>query len=395
MAENKSNAIKEKEDVNKDKDTISKEKGNVKEDTGNDVTDVNDMDIYLRMTSANPKLLNFYDNVLVRSMSYFWPDNFSMVAVLDQERNEDKQFGNDIQKRFPFPRVCYMENVVQVKGYSGKDRMQRDMFYPELCTSKKFVAYVDTDTMFVSRVVPEMLFVNGKPKVIGVYGHIINKWWEKTSQTVVNLFQTKEVMRCMSYFPVIMKVEHIIKLRDYLEKLHGMTFDELLIKKKPFSQFNMMCQYIWTFHRDEYSFHLQFQPNRKSGVSSATREDENYFSNLNLSPIQTYPLARVSLHYKWILEDWKSQEMYRHLFMASVCFMDGFELCPSVCIGYSKDSLRKEMFVFDFIDWTWDSRCMEAQRNHYRELAMYATPKYTEIIKKACHNVSTLVWKWN
>ena len=126
----------------------------------NNVTGDIDMDIYLRMTSARPKLINFYDNVLVRSMSYFWPDANSMVVVLDRERSEDKRFGNDIQKSFPFPRVCFMESV-QTKGYSGKDRMQRDMFYPERCTSKKFVAYVDTDTMFVSRVVPDMLFVDG------------------------------------------------------------------------------------------------------------------------------------------------------------------------------------------------------------------------------------------
>ena len=28
-----------------------------------------------------------------------------------------------------------------------KDRMQRDLFYPDLCTSKKYLAFVDTDTM--------------------------------------------------------------------------------------------------------------------------------------------------------------------------------------------------------------------------------------------------------
>ena len=397
----KDNKPKDKENVSKDnktkdKENVSKKTANVKEETGS-ITKVKDMDIYLRMTSANPKLVNFYDNVLVKSMSYFWPDNFSMVNVLDKERNEDKQFGNAIQKRFPFPKVCYMKNV-QVPGYSGRDRMQRDMFYPELCTSKKFVAYVDTDTMFVSRVVPEMLFVDGKPKVIGVYGHVFDHFWEKSAQTVLDLFKTKEVMRCMSHFPVIMKVEHMVQLREHLEKLHGMTFDELLINKtkiRLLGQFNMMCQYIWMFHRGEYDFHFQYQRNQKPGLSSAARESENYYRNLNLSPNQTYPLARVSIHYKWILEDWQSQRTYRYLFKSSICFMGGFELCPSVCIHYSKDSLRKELFHFDLLDWTWDSRCMEAQRNHYTELAKYDTPEYREIIKKACHDVDSLVWKWN
>ena len=367
----------------------------IPEKTKNNITEEIDMDIYLRMTSASPELTNFFDNVLVRSMSYFWPDANSMVIVLDRERRADKRFGNAIRKAFPFPRVCFME-AVQTKGYSGHDRMQRDMFYPERCTSKKFVAYVDTDTMFVCRVVPDMLFVDGKPKVIGVYGYVSNGFWGMISQATVDLFKTKEVMRCMSYFPVIIKVEHMIQLRKYLEKIHGLTFDELLVKvtrKHPLAQFNIMCQFIWMFHRDEYVFYLQFQPNQKPGVSSATREDNAYFNNLNLSHNHTYPLARVSLHYKYLLEGWNSQEMYRHLFKASICFMGGFELCPKTCIHYSKDSLRKEMFAFDYLDWTWDSRCMEAQRSHYKELAKYDSPAYMEIIRKACLEVGSLVWK--
>ena len=384
-----------RDEVKKENDTGNQDRG-VRLKARINVTGHQDMDVYLRMTSANRELVNFYDNVLVRSMSYFWPDIESMVVVLDEEQSEDKLFGNNSQKVFPFPRVCFMENV-QIRGYTGCDRMQRDMFYPELCTSKTFVAYVDTDTMFASRVVPEMLFVDSKPKVIGVYGNIADQWYERVSQATVDLFKTKEVMRCMSYFPVIMKVEHIIELRKYLEKIHGLTFDELLMKKtiqiKHISQFNIMCQYIWMFHRDEYVFYLQYQPNTKPGLSSANREDKAYFSKLDISQFQTYPLARVSFHYKYMLEDWTSQIMYRHLFKTSVCFMGGFELCPRVCERYSKDSLRKEMFVFDMLDWTWDSRCMEAQRSHYKELEKYDSAAYREIIKKACCEVDLLVWK--
>ena len=77
-----------------------------------------------------------------------------------------------------------------------------------------------------------------------------------------------------------------------------------------------------------------------------------------------------------------------------VCFMGGFELCPNMCIIYSKTSLRKETFVFDTIDWTWDNRCMEAQKRHYRELATYDSATYTDIIKQACAEVDSLVWDW-
>ena len=94
-----------------------------------------------------------------------------------------------------------------------------------------------------------------------------------------------------------------------------------------------------------------------------------------------------------MLEDWTSQIMYRHILKASVCFMGGFELCPPACELYSKDSLRKEMFVFDMLDWTWDSRCIEAQRSHYKELEKYDSAVYKAIIRKACHEIDSLVWK--
>ena len=354
-----------------------------------------DMDLYLRMTSSK-HLVKFYDKVLVQSMYYFWPDNFSMVVVLDNENHRDHQFGNIIQNTFPSPRICYMDPI-NIRGYDGRDRMQRDMFYPELCTSKKYVAYIDTDTMFVSRVVPEMLFVHGKPKVVASYGYIVHTWWQHASEDTFNLFKTKEVMRCMSYFPVIMKVEHIVELRKYLEKLHGMPFDELLVTiaqdtMRYFGQFNEFCQYVWMFHRDEYVFYLQYQPDDKPLISSITREDETYFTKLSIH--QGHPIARFSLHYKYILEDWRCQGVYRHIFRASICFMGGFELCPNLCMLYSKTSLRKEMFVFDTIDWTWDNRCMEAQRRHYRELATYDSDTYTDIIKQACAEVDSLVWDW-
>ena len=37
---------------------------------------------------------------------------------------------------------------------------------------------------------------------------------------------------------------------------------------------------------------------------------------------------------------------------------------------------------------------IEAQREHYKELARYDTQEYRVIIMKACQDVDSLVWKW-
>ena len=358
---------------------------------GKSTSAYDDMELYVRMTSSVPILINLYENVLVQSMRYFWPDISSIVVVLDREKAKDHVFGNFVRNTFPFPRICYMQNFTD-PGYSGKGRMQRDMFYPERCTSKKYVAFVDTDTVFITRIVPEMLFANGKPIVIGVYGREISQFWSMVAQTTAIFFKTtKEVMRCMIYFPVVLKVEHIIRARLYIEKLHGMPFDEVFRKMKPghISQFNIMCQYIWMFHRNDYEFHLQLQV-KEIKLPASYRVDKLEMHNI-ISEEQRWPIARVCNHYKNV-DGWKTQRVYRDLFRDSICFVGGFELCPKQCQTYNKTSLRKYMFYFSKNDWRWDSRCLGVQEDHYRRLARYASEDYSDVIRKGCHEVDTLEW---
>ena len=353
-----------------------------------------DMEVYVRMTSAIPIVSKLYERVLVQSMQYFWSDITSMVVVLDNEKTQDHDFGNNIIGVFPFPKICYMDDLT-VPGYSGHDRMQRDMFYPERCTSKKYVAFVDTDTMFITRIVPEMLFTQDKPIIIAVYGSESRFNWRDHAQTTTNLFQTKEATRCMSYFPVVVKVDHVVELRHYLEKLHGMPFDELLLKLKTerFSQFNIMCHFLWMFHRSEYDFHFQLQVTTTS-LRSSFRVNKRIIEK-SITEAQRRPIPRVALHFKHsgILKNWHSKKTYTEYFRYSICFGGGFEECPEKCSSYNTTSVRMDMFKFDRdIDWRWDTRCMEAQKDHYRKLAKYASAEYTSIIRRACNEIYTLTW---
>ena len=352
------------------------------------VSAYNDMELYLRMTASYPLLNELYKSVLVQSMQYFWPDITSMVVVLDNEKFVDHEFGNAINKTFPFPRICFMDDLKILSG-RAKDRMQRDLFYPDLCTSKKYVAFVDTDTMLISRMVPELLFDGGKPIIIGVYGKVVNTLYNTIAQATAKLFKTKEVIRCMSYFPVVMKVEHLVELRSYLEKLHNIPFDELFLQIGPydFCSFHMMCQYVWMFHRSEYRFHLQLQT---IGFLSPAREGLIYYIR-SLTDEQTTPVARTCAHYKYIDDPWRDQETYREILRSSICFNGGFEICPENCKSFNKSSLREDLFTFGpAIRWTWDSRCFDAQVRHDEYVKKYADLEYSNIILRACYEVDSL-----
>ena len=339
-----------------------------------------DMAVYLRMTASNDRLIKFYDHILVQCLRYFWPD-IHMVVVLDKEKSGDHEYGDTIRNMFPFPKICYMAEPT-FQGYSGVHRMERDMFYSEKCTSKKYVAFVDTDSMFITRIVPEMLFNSGKPIIIAVYGMAEKEHW---AQSTTRIFKTKEALTCMSNFPIIFKIEHLVKLRLYLEKLHDLPFDEILLNlgAATFSQFNLMCQYIWMFHRNEYDFHVQLQ--RMQGPLTY-RVHPDIIDSMTTEQ-QRSPIARVCAHYKYV----DKNTTYKDLFKSSVCFAGGFDVCPHECKAYNSSALRKEMFVLDYgVDWTWDSRCLAAQVRHYELVAKYKSPDYLEIIRKACSQLDTL-----
>ena len=63
---------------------------------------------YVRFTYS-PRWANEYRNVLVRSMKLFVPSDMAkLLVVLDAENPQNKQFGADIKKEWPYPDVCYL-----------------------------------------------------------------------------------------------------------------------------------------------------------------------------------------------------------------------------------------------------------------------------------------------
>ena len=76
----------------------------------------------------------------------------------------------------------------------------------------------------------------------------------------LNFTGLKEPLRCMSYFPVVIKTAHLVDFRRYIAARHGMPFDEVFHRWFRYkgihgynSQFNMMCAYLYTYRRSEVS----------------------------------------------------------------------------------------------------------------------------------------------
>ena len=129
----------------------------------------------------------------------------------------------------------------------------------------EYVGFVDSDSMFHSYVDRESVFKDSKAIVNGR----IQKWksigtdknkqdWSRTTYQLLGL---KTPFTCMSYFPLLFKRTHITALQEFLTKRHkAKSFDEVFRDhvgetKGTFSQFDLICTYVWHNHRSEYDFH--------------------------------------------------------------------------------------------------------------------------------------------
>ncbi|KAK3582662.1 hypothetical protein CHS0354_031074 [Potamilus streckersoni] len=352
-----------------------------------------EVDIYLRMYG---KVVNYYQQMLLPSIRFFWKGYISLLIVLDGESIDDRKLGRILQKEYPYPKVCF-QGAIDPEIYHGigHERMQRDFFYPEKFTSRKYVGFIDTDTVFVTKLTRNLFFENGKPIVIGVYGPASDPFWSSMSELTADIFQSKEVVKCMSYFPVIIKVEHIIKLRGYLEALHLKPFDEIYkeYSKNNFGQFNIMCQYIWKFHRNEYAFYFHRRTAQWNGEGNSPGREYPSFYDVIITPEQTIPRIRTSIHYRHITTDkWKQNVTLRNILKTGLCFSGGFDQCPDLCQGLNRTALHRELFVFEGSNWMWDDRCLQEQNKHYRFVKNMSDKDTFEVIKKACDEVNYLTF---
>ena len=237
-----------------------------------------DLDIYVRYTTANPEFPKQAEAWLFRSISLLWPKNTNVVVVLDKENAADTAYGSTIKKstlskKITF-QVCYMEAYPpDMIHHWGKMRMYMDMMHADFCTNATYVGLVDVDTLFTTAVTPSLVLEAGKPIVTGRIGEPRIPCWMKIGEYVLGI---KQVMQCMHYFPVTFQTAHLKEFRDYVAKLHGKDFKDVIaeassksnVRSTCYCHYSMMCNYMWYLHRNEYAWHLQYvKPTRPSTAS--------------------------------------------------------------------------------------------------------------------------------
>ena len=336
-----------------------------------------DFTLYLRFTSG-PRFEKEYHDDLIRTMKLFYPkERAKLLVVLDDEKEADHKLGEKLHAEWPFPQICYRKPGDPRIYYGwGKARMFWDMMYPDACTNVEYVGYVDTDTFFSTIVTPQLFFENNKPIIVAKIGQAPYICWEDSTEIFL---RKKAVMQCMSTFPVMVKTAHMKQMREFFEKDRGKPFDEVFResakggKAECICQFSFICNYLWYYHRDEYSWRLQMQPdgNWKGEDRFESQVTPEYYEK-EVTPEMRVPIPRSSVHLRYTIRNGKryiskepEQNIVEDFVKEGLCYSAGFDYCPEQCKRWNRTNIHYNLYSFEFYQWFWDKRCKEEQDKHY------------------------------
>lgn len=176
-----------------------------------------------------------YETLFLRSLLIFWPlkvSNVSLRVLFDAE-NAHNGYANEIRGTFDGHRGDFQNGQglhftdVPPSSYYRRpgDRQQLMMLWADNFTDAEYIGFVDSDAVFLTYIDREDLFENGKPVINAKAGPTSDKFWSSAPASTYDTLHLQESMRCMSYFPVIIKREHIKEMRDYITWLHTRNHD--------------------------------------------------------------------------------------------------------------------------------------------------------------------------
>ena len=217
--------------------------------------------------------------IFLRGFLMYWPVQESKSEItlilndvlenttLVQENviNVISHYKNEFKEKMPVISIKYHQHTNNTYR-SGYDRQQYIFFYSDIFTTKEYIGFADTDALVHSFVDYGSIFdvetnkaiIHGKIEQLKKIDRMKRNWARATFEAT----GLEQPVNCMSYFPVVIKTEHFSKAREFIRhKWNTSTFEEAFhafsdIGKESYSQFNIMCAYLFWNHRDDYQWYI-------------------------------------------------------------------------------------------------------------------------------------------
>ena len=321
-----------------------------------------------------------FEGQFLRTFLFFWPlrvSNVSMTLIYDDDKHGSPMY-NEIAGTVKGveSRIfggSYMKPVRNAwQNETGNIRMQMAMFWADNYTERPFIGLADTDAAFITFVDVGDLFEDGKPVVNGRSGyHKENDGWEKVPWETYKMTGILQAMRCMSYFPVVIKREHFAVVREYLLRFHGdpsLTFDQLMARHHAngtgFWQFDVFCSVLWTVKRDEYVWYVHSETPDWDGKEPPPRPGQS--GNVSVFTAQMHlPKPRIATHTRYRTSPntpkekypniglLKNRPLYNLWLQSGYCESPPFPKLDAVCLNRTSvwQGYYHEMHAFEYFDW--------------------------------------------
>ena len=254
--------------------------------TGSHATKITEAPItlFVRMSGSNPDHRFRYYCHLFRTLVLYWPPSFGKIAiVLDEEGKEDHKFAAKVRREnkryFPDYKIAIafeappkkkstLTGKVHRKGYI---RQLWSSFFIDQYTNDSIIAWMDTDTAFLTPVTNSTVFAGTKLRAMAsdnTYDRFWVKHWIITNEIALGL---PFVADFMIYFPVYIYRDTFTRCREYILKRFNSTDLEEVFPKfyetrgkaqwLEVSPVNIVLSYAWYFEKDRYDWSFEITSN--------------------------------------------------------------------------------------------------------------------------------------
>lgn len=227
------------------------------------------------------------------------------------------------------------------------------MLWADLYVNASYVAFIDTDAVFTTVVTYQSMFIDGKPVVRGVTGEDDMKMWRLVPNMTQFVIGKPQPMRCMSYFPVVIRTKHLRQLRQYVEETHQRPFDSVIQivdgHLDGWCHFAIICSYIWYFHYEEYSFFVHKIDTNSSAFVPGQLADFNTMINMTGGV-----KVRNSNHFRWyFVSKWHrlaaNSTLLTQILRTGYCYATGFK-SSRFCTDIGHDTpYQDNLYSFEMI----------------------------------------------
>ena len=249
--------------------------------------------------------LQQFQEMCLRSLLFFWPkQNVRLVIVTESTLTETGRNITDHLHGLLLHIAAWRLVVGPPNPFvmTGHNRQQWLMFWADSMSTAQYIGFVDTDTVFVSHVLYEDLFVQHRPRVQGILGEPLMEWWKKVPSGTWAATGFNESMKCMTYFPVIVKRHHLSLIRSHItEHMKTADFDgafQRIVDRGGHSQFNIMCNVLYALVPASYHWHVNPFPSAEWQGSVPHQHPISSIPRQHLESV--WP--RVAIRYKYEIQ---------------------------------------------------------------------------------------------